>query len=126
MVKQGPNAIDVAIGRRLRARRNEIGISQERLGELLGVSFQQVGKYEDGSNQLRISRVVKIASIMGITIAALTAGLDNETKAAEEVESSKGRASDEKSLQLAAIFEGIKNPGMRKALFNLVKCIGEG
>jgi len=53
----GPNPIDVHVGRRLRLRRKELGISQERLADGLGLTFQQVQKYERGANQVSASKL---------------------------------------------------------------------
>jgi transcriptional regulator with XRE-family HTH domain len=57
----GPNPIDVAVGARLRIRRQELGMSQSTLGEYLGITFQQVQKYERGANRISASMLVKAA-----------------------------------------------------------------
>lgn len=63
------NAIDRHIGKRLRERRLEIGMSQERLAELLGVTFQQVQKYEKGVNRIAASRLFDISRALDVEIA---------------------------------------------------------
>ena len=57
-----PNPIDVHVGRRLRLRRTLLGMSQERLGELLGLTFQQVQKYERGANRIGSSRLFELGA----------------------------------------------------------------
>lgn len=64
-------AIDQAIGARIRARRLELRLSQERLGELIGVSFQQVQKYEKGTNRVSAAAIVEIANVLDMPAAAL-------------------------------------------------------
>ena len=57
MTRRDPNFVDAHVGSRIRMRRQLIGMSQERLGELLGITFQQVQKYEKGSNRISSSRL---------------------------------------------------------------------
>jgi transcriptional regulator with XRE-family HTH domain len=64
--KKKPNPIDVHVGSRVRLRRNMLGMSQERLGELLGITFQQIQKYEKGTNRVGASRLQAIASILNV------------------------------------------------------------
>lgn len=59
--ERAPNAVDRKIGQRIRVRRAEIGMSQERLAELIGVTFQQVQKYEKGVNRIAASRLFDIS-----------------------------------------------------------------
>jgi transcriptional regulator with XRE-family HTH domain len=62
-----PNAIDVWIGARIRARRTIVGISQEQLADQIGLTFQQVQKYERGGNRVSASRMVDLAEALGTT-----------------------------------------------------------
>src|ERR671933_2041841 len=61
-----PNPVDVEVGRRLKRRRTLLGMSQERLGELLGISYQQVQKYERGTNRIGSSRLYEICRILDV------------------------------------------------------------
>lgn len=70
------DAVDKHVGQRLRALRLTAGMSQEKLGEHLGLTFQQVQKYEKGINRMGASRLYEIAGIFGVPIAALFDGLD--------------------------------------------------
>ena len=62
--ERAANAIDRKIGQRVRSRRLEIGMSQERLAELLGITFQQVQKYEKGVNRIAASRLFDISAAL--------------------------------------------------------------
>ena len=64
----GPEAVDVHVGRRVRQRRNMLGMSQEKLGEALGLTFQQVQKYERGANRIGASRLYHISEVLDVPI----------------------------------------------------------
>jgi len=69
--KKAPNADDIAIGARVRAIRTALGLSQEKLGEALGITFQQVQKYEKGTNRISGSRLIAIAGCLGVSVGAI-------------------------------------------------------
>ncbi|HUZ14171.1 MAG TPA: helix-turn-helix transcriptional regulator [Caulobacteraceae bacterium] len=71
MTRQGPDPIDVAVGARVRIRRRWLGFSQTQLATALGITFQQVQKYERGANRVSASMLVKIAAKLETTVAAL-------------------------------------------------------
>lgn len=66
-----PKAIDVSIGQRIRARRIELNMSQEKLGEKLGLTFQQIQKYEKGTNRVGGSRMSEIAKALTVPVSYL-------------------------------------------------------
>jgi len=68
-VSDGPNPVDINVGSRVRLRRNMLGLSQEQLGSALGVTFQQVQKYERGANRIGASRLFEIARVLDVPIA---------------------------------------------------------
>jgi transcriptional regulator with XRE-family HTH domain len=70
-MKKAPNQVDRHVGGRVRMRRMMIKMSQEKLGEALGLTFQQVQKYEKGANRVGASRLSQIASVLGITVGEL-------------------------------------------------------
>jgi transcriptional regulator with XRE-family HTH domain len=74
MVNENPDPIDVEVGRRIRVQRIARGISQTELGEKIGVTFQQVQKYEKGSNRVGASRLTKIAKVLGVTVETFFGG----------------------------------------------------
>ena len=75
--ERAANAVDKKVGQRVRSRRLEIGMSQERLAELLGVTFQQVQKYEKGVNRIAVSRLLDIAKSLEISACRFFDGLEN-------------------------------------------------
>ena len=77
MTKGSPDAIDVAVGRRIRICRAACGMSQNTLGRALGVTFQQVQKYEKGANRVGAGRLTRIAKQLGVSVTALL-GADGE------------------------------------------------
>ena len=69
MNKKSPNPIDKHVGARVRMRRMMISMSQEKLGEKLGITFQQIQKYEKGTNRIGASRLQQIANVLGVPVA---------------------------------------------------------
>ena len=75
-----PNPIDVYVGSRLKLRRSLLGLSQERLADELGITFQQVQKYEKGLNRIGASRLWDLAQVLGVSVAYFYEDLDENTK----------------------------------------------
>src|SRR5918997_6213624 len=63
-----PNPVDARVGARLRLRRNMLGLSQEKLGELIGLTFQQVQKYERGANRIGASRLYELSRVLDVLV----------------------------------------------------------
>lgn len=72
---RSPKPVDAYVGSRVKARRTELGMSQEKLGEALGVTFQQVQKYEKGSNRISFSRMHAIAEVLDLPIEHFLKGM---------------------------------------------------
>ena len=68
MATKSPNSIDVYVGRRVRTRRLELGMSLEKLGSSIGVTFQQLQKYEKGSNRISASRLQQLCDILKVSV----------------------------------------------------------
>ena len=128
--KKKPNPIDVHVGSRIRLRRNMLGMSQEKLGESLGITFQQIQKYEKGTNRVGASRLQAIASILDVPVSFFfedapggqsgpAGGLpeDNSTSfVVDFLNSAEG-------IQLNRAFARISNPAIRRKMIDLVKAI---
>lgn len=121
----GTASIDRAIGARLRARRVALGLSQDQLAQALGVSYQQVQKYENGSNRIAAARLVVLAERLKTTVAALTG--ETARPAAGPVPSPAGDDTmrQRAALDLARGFVGIEDAGVRQALVALIEAIRE-
>ena len=114
-----PGPIDVTVGGNVRIWRMVKGLSQAQLAKRLGVTFQQVQKYETGGNRIGTGRLVKIAAILGIPISALFQGTD----AAEPSRSLLALVSDRRSFRLASAFAAITHSAFRLSLVELVERI---
>jgi transcriptional regulator with XRE-family HTH domain len=116
---RSPSTVDVAVGRNVRSWRIARGMSQTQLGNRLGISFQQVQKYEIGRNRIPTGRLVKTAAALGVPISALFQGTD----AADPSQSLLALVSDSRSFRLAHAFAAIKHRSARLWLVNLVENI---
>jgi transcriptional regulator with XRE-family HTH domain len=127
--ERAANAIDRKLGQRVRTRRLEIGMSQERLAELLGVTFQQVQKYEKGVNRIAASRLHDIASALDLPVARFFEGLAGARAAAGVAETTKDYIDDAlatpEGAQLMALFASIKSQKVRRRVVELVKALTE-
>jgi transcriptional regulator with XRE-family HTH domain len=116
-----PSAVDIAVGRNVRIWRMTRGLSQAQLARRLGVTFQQVQKYEVGGNRIGTGRLVKIAAILGVPIAALFQGAD----AAGPSRSLLELICDSRSFRLARAFAAIEHNGFRLSLVELVETLAK-
>ncbi len=118
--------IDQLVGSRVRQRRMALGMSQEKLGEHLGVTFQQVQKYEKGVNRVGASRLQRIAEVLGAPISFFfeeaSRGLDHEIEKQEAHSLSNVLASKE-FLSLANSFSAIRDPQIRQKVVDLVDAL---
>jgi transcriptional regulator with XRE-family HTH domain len=92
--KKSPNPIDKHVGARVRMRRTLIGMSQERLGDALDLTFQQVQKYEKGTNRIGASRLHDIAAVLGVEVEFFFEGLQ------PRADGDRGRASINEFMSL--------------------------
>lgn len=128
MTRRDPNYIDVHVGSRIRMRRQLISMSQEKLGELLGITFQQVQKYEKGSNRISASRLFYAAKILGVPVQAFFEDLPgtegdtgfSETNGESSVMSSMMNAD---GIKLAKAFRDADNSTKRKLIATLARAI---
>ncbi|GAB4360466.1 MAG: helix-turn-helix domain-containing protein [Oricola sp.] len=128
--KKQPNPIDIHVGSRIRLRRTMLGMSQEKLGEALGITFQQVQKYEKGTNRVGASRLQNIAAILGVTVSFFfedAPGENGETSATGVSENSSAYVvnflSSSEGLQLNRAFVKIADPKVRRRIIDLVKAL---
>ena len=128
MTRRDPNYIDVHVGTRMRMRRQLINMSQERLGELLGITFQQVQKYEKGSNRISASRLFYSAKTLGVPVQFFFDGLPGIESEAGRIESSKGddfvaSMMTPEGIHLAKAFSEADTSQKRKLIAGLAKLV---
>lgn len=124
--ERSANAVDRRIGQRVRSRRLEIGMSQERLAELLGVTFQQVQKYEKGVNRIAASRLFDISAALDLPIARFYEGLLS-SRAGGVAEPHNEFVEDvmatPEGAQLMSLFASIQNVKVRRRVIDLVRAL---
>ena len=123
-----PTRIDEYVGSRVRLRRKLLGISQETLGVSVGVSFQQIQKYEKGTNRIGASRLADIAACLDISVSFFFQGADVSYVPSEETIPSLDGAklsSTREGVELAAVFAEIDNPSLRVNILSLVRVLAE-
>lgn len=127
---KSPHPVDVHVGARVKLRRTMLGMSQDKLGESLGLTFQQIQKYEKGVNRIGASRVFQIARILDVPIQYLFDDFDTPPMAgfAEddgETASFMDLLSTPDGVQLCRHYSKITDPKVRKRVLDLVKAIAE-
>jgi transcriptional regulator with XRE-family HTH domain len=121
MAKKAPNPIDKHVGSRVRMRRMMLGMSQEKLGNNLGLTFQQVQKYEKGTNRVGSGRLLKISGILGVKITDFFEGTDRVHDTARR--SVFDQLAQPESFRLVQAFSGINRPNIRRTLVRLIEQI---
>jgi transcriptional regulator with XRE-family HTH domain len=126
--KKQASPIDAQVGNRVRLRRMLIGMSQERLGELLGLTFQQIQKYEKGVNRIGAGRLYQVGQILGVPISYFYEGMIDESshsKNASSMPPVMEFLSSGEGLQLTLGFMRIKDTKVRKRVIDLVKSLAD-
>jgi len=130
MIKKVPNPVDTHVGSRVRMRRVLVGMSQEKLGDALGLTFQQVQKYEKGTNRIGASRLQQIAAVLTVPVSFFfedAPGQDAGLAGPAEQKSSAfivDFLSTSEGLQLNRAFVRIKDPRVRRRVVDLVSSLG--
>jgi transcriptional regulator with XRE-family HTH domain len=131
IAKKAPNPIDKHVGSRVRMRRMMLGMSQEKLGDALGLTFQQVQKYEKGTNRIGASRLQQISHILQVPVAFFFEGAPHlaGTPAAAGMEEAPSPAyvsdflATSDGLSLTKSFMRIKDAKLRRRIVDLVQQI---
>ncbi len=131
--KKAPNPIDIHVGSRVRLRRMMMSMSQEKLGEHLGITFQQIQKYEKGTNRIGASRLQHIATVLEVPVSFFFEDAPGTPEQAAGLGESKSEnfvidfLSSSEGLQLNRAFVQIKDAKIRRKIVDLVRSIaGEG
>ncbi|MBP5858217.1 helix-turn-helix transcriptional regulator [Marivibrio halodurans] len=128
-----PNPIDIHVGGRVRLRRTILGMSQERLGEALGLTFQQVQKYERGTNRIGASRLYDLSRVLDVPIAFFYEDMDSEvagqsprlraglSESAPEPYRETDPMARRETLELIRAYYKVKDVQVRKRILDLCK-----
>ncbi|MCK5931560.1 MAG: helix-turn-helix transcriptional regulator [Fulvimarina manganoxydans] len=129
--KKKPNPIDTHVGSRVRLRRTMLGLSQEKLGEALGITFQQVQKYEKGSNRIGASRLQRISEVLNVPVSFFFEDAPSSGQPTPGFAESSGGdyvvdfLSSSEGLQLNRAFVKISDPKVRRRVVELVRSLAE-
>lgn len=126
MSARGPTSIDQHVGARLRLRRSLLEMSQSELGEKLGVTFQQVQKYERGTNRIGASRLFHVARVMEVPVSYFFEGLDAEGDSelkGPDSETLYDFIASPDGLALASAFSGIRDQTVRRRVIDLLRSL---
>ncbi|MFP5077681.1 helix-turn-helix domain-containing protein [Rhizobium sp. YIM 134829] len=129
--KKKPNPIDIHVGSRIRLRRTMLGMSQEKLGESLGITFQQIQKYEKGTNRVGASRLQNISAILNVPVSFFFEDAPGDAAGGAPAGLSEASSSNyvvdflssSEGLQLNRSFVKITDPKVRRKIVDLVKAL---
>lgn len=127
MSAKTPSHVDHQVGRRIRQARRDAKLTQEQLGKMIGLTFQQVQKYEKGVNRISAGRLFEIAHALGITITYFYEGVDElmETSPAVSVHEDDHPPSlpviDTEAMELVTAFQKIGDKSLRRSLLETIR-----
>jgi transcriptional regulator with XRE-family HTH domain len=129
-----PNPIDIHVGSRVRLRRTLLGMSQEKLGEAIGLTFQQVQKYERGANRIGASRLYDLSRVLDVPVSFFfddvrPAGDDPDARHSEaggqhdRMPGEPDPMAKRETLELVRAYYRIVDPTVRRRIFELTKAV---
>jgi transcriptional regulator with XRE-family HTH domain len=126
-----PNPVDTHVGARIRLRRTRLGMSQQRLGAALGLTFQQVQKYEHGINRVGAARLFELGRVLDVPVTFFFAGLEPPVTTARAMAGAARNGSRDhdqpdpplkrETLDFVSAYLRIADPRIRRRLFELAK-----
>jgi len=127
MIKS-PDPVDIHVGQRVRARRKMLGLSQTQLGKELGVTFQQVQKYERGTNRIGSSRLFRMSTTLDVPVAYFFEGAETKLPGYNEAMGTlDGDAYDrQETKELVEAYYRIADPRIRKKVLGLARLLASG
>jgi transcriptional regulator with XRE-family HTH domain len=128
-----PNPVDVHVGQRLRQRRVLVGLSQEKLARMVGITFQQVQKYERGANRIVASRLFELAKVLDVPVSyffdELSAKAANDTDAGPAAGTGDAASHDvmaeRETLELVRAYYSIDDERVRRRAFDLLRSLAK-
>ena len=122
MNAEGPHRLDVAMGQRIRERRRALGMSQGDLARALGITFQQVQKYERGANRVSFSRLMQVVDALNCHLTDLTEGLDPE-RPSREIDQVRRLISEDGAYELLEAYAALRSKPLQRALLQHAKVL---
>lgn len=121
------NPVDVHVGCRVRLRRNEVSMSQQQLAARLGITFQQVQKYEKGMNRVGASRLQAISSVLGVPVSYFFEEAPQGTSSVGilQFEPASTPPMGREGLELLRAFARISNPDVRRRVIELIRALAD-
>ena len=113
------NPLDIALGARIRIRRKSLGLSQDDLASKVGLTFQQIQKYERGANRVSFSRLVEIARTLKCRVQDLVGDLDVEGDVSDQVAVEAVQLKETGALELIRAYSAIQSSGRRRVIVNI-------
>lgn len=129
-----PDPVDIHVGSRVRLRRTLLGLSQEKLGEAVGLTFQQIQKYERGANRIGASRMFDLSQVLDVPVSFFYDDMSTEVKNRDavdeeghhvDVELEKDPLSRRETLELVRAYYKVSSSPVRKRVFELVKSLAK-
>jgi len=123
--RRSPHPVDIHVGGRVRMRRTVLGLSQERLGEAIGLTFQQVQKYERGTNRIGASRLYELSLVLNVPVGFFYEeyGARQDGGMSEAPAGYAAATLQRDALELMGVFQRITDPDMRRRVLDLAKSI---
>jgi transcriptional regulator with XRE-family HTH domain len=130
----GPHPVDIHVGSRVRLRRTMIGMSQEKLGDAIGLTFQQVQKYERGTNRMGASRLFQVSCVLDVPVEFFFEGLNcadlataDRSPGLTEMPSVAYDAPglNRDSFEIMHIYQRIRDSAVRRRLFDLARAVAD-
>lgn len=125
-----PNPVDIHVGSRVRLRRTLLGMSQEKLGTAVGLTFQQIQKYERGANRIGSSRLFQFAQVLDVPVSFFFDDMPEEIARSQpgaSLNASESFQQDQfarrETLELVRAYYKIRNSNVRKRVFELTKAV---
>ncbi|MBI3451974.1 MAG: helix-turn-helix transcriptional regulator [Rhodospirillales bacterium] len=130
---EGADPVDIYVGTRVRQRRMFLGVSQEKLAKALGISFQQVQKYERGTNRVSASRLFVLSRFLGVPVSWFFDGAPESSQAVAAARKSaakdEGNTSDDpmttnETIKLVRAYYQIPDQRVRRRIVNMIRAVG--
>ena len=123
-----PRPVDAHVGGRLKLRRTLVGMSQEKLGEKVGLTFQQIQKYERGANRIGSSRLFEFSQILSVPVSYFFEEMPDNVVAGDfeaEIGTEADAVTRRETLELVRSYYRIQDPNVRKRIYELVKSVSQ-